>query len=58
MGRHRARSSALLDIAVLGRPAGSAVASWDERDSPVKGDNVIDISEMKKWLESKGLKSS
>jgi hypothetical protein len=56
MGRHRARSSALLDIAVLGRPAGSAVASWDERDSPVKGDNVIDISEMKKWLESKGLK--
>jgi ribose transport system substrate-binding protein len=28
------------------------------KDSPVKGDNVIDISEMKKWLESKGLKSS
>lgn len=27
-------------------------------DSPVKGDNVISIDEMKKWLESKGLKSS
>jgi ribose transport system substrate-binding protein len=27
-------------------------------DSPVKGDNVITIDEMKKWLESKGLKSS
>jgi ribose transport system substrate-binding protein len=26
--------------------------------SPVKGDNVIDIDEMKKWLASKGLKSS
>jgi ribose transport system substrate-binding protein len=26
--------------------------------SPVKGDNVIDIDEMKKWLSSKGLKSS
>ncbi len=28
------------------------------KDSPVKGDNVIDINEMKKWLASKGLKSS
>jgi ribose transport system substrate-binding protein len=28
------------------------------RDSPLKGDNVIDIDEMKKWLASKGLKSS
>ena len=28
------------------------------KDSPVKGDNVIDIKEMKEWLESKGLKSS
>ncbi len=28
------------------------------KDSPVKGENVIDIGEMKKWLESKGLKSS
>ncbi len=28
------------------------------KDSPVKGDNVIDIGEMKKWLSSKGLKSS
>ena len=28
------------------------------KDSPVKGENVIDINEMKKWLESKGLKSS
>ncbi len=28
------------------------------KDSPVKGDNVIDIDEMKKWLGSKGLKSS
>jgi ribose transport system substrate-binding protein len=28
------------------------------KDSPVKGDNVIDIGEMKKWLVSKGLKSS
>ena len=28
------------------------------KDSPVKGDNVIDIDEMKKWLASKGLKSS
>jgi ribose transport system substrate-binding protein len=28
------------------------------KDSPVKGDNVIDINEMKIWLESKGLKSS
>lgn len=27
-------------------------------DSPVKGDNVITIDEMKTWLESKGLKSS
>jgi ribose transport system substrate-binding protein len=26
--------------------------------SPVKGDNVIDIDEMKSWLASKGLKSS
>lgn len=29
-----------------------------KKDSPVKGDNVITIEEMKKWLESKGLKSS
>jgi len=28
------------------------------KDSPVKGDNVLDIIEMKKWLASKGLKSS
>jgi ribose transport system substrate-binding protein len=28
------------------------------KDSAVKGDNVIDINEMKKWLASKGLKSS
>jgi ribose transport system substrate-binding protein len=28
------------------------------KSSPVKGDNVIDIDEMKKWLSSKGLKSS
>jgi ribose transport system substrate-binding protein len=28
------------------------------KDSPVKGDNVIDIHEMKSWLASKGLKSS
>lgn len=28
------------------------------KDSPVKGDNVIDIREMKSWLASKGLKSS
>jgi ribose transport system substrate-binding protein len=28
------------------------------RDSPVKGNNVIDIKAMKEWLESKGLKSS
>jgi ribose transport system substrate-binding protein len=28
------------------------------KNSPVKGDNVIDIDEMKKWLTSKGLKSS
>ena len=27
-------------------------------DSPVKGENVITIEEMKKWLESKGLRSS
>jgi ribose transport system substrate-binding protein len=27
-------------------------------DSPVKGDNVIDIKSMKEWLNSKGLKSS
>jgi ribose transport system substrate-binding protein len=29
-----------------------------KKDSPVKGDNVITIDEMKSWLESKGLKSS
>jgi ribose transport system substrate-binding protein len=28
------------------------------KDSPVKGDSVIDIHEMKSWLASKGLKSS
>ncbi len=28
------------------------------KDSPVKGDNVIDIKAMKEWLASKGLKSS
>jgi ribose transport system substrate-binding protein len=28
------------------------------KDSPVKGDNVIDIQEMKAWLASKGLKST
>ena len=28
------------------------------KDSPVKGENVIDINEMKQWLASKGLKSS
>jgi ribose transport system substrate-binding protein len=28
------------------------------KSSPVKGDNVIDIEEMKSWLASKGLKSS
>jgi len=28
------------------------------KNSPVKGENVIDIDEMKKWLASKGLKSS
>jgi ribose transport system substrate-binding protein len=28
------------------------------KDSPVKGANVIDVKEMKAWLESKGLKSS
>jgi len=28
------------------------------KDSPVKGDNVIDIKAMKEWLQSKGLKSS
>jgi ribose transport system substrate-binding protein len=27
-------------------------------DSPIKGDNVIDIKSMKEWLNSKGLKSS
>lgn len=27
-------------------------------DSPVKGDNVLDIKSMKEWLTSKGLKSS
>ena len=29
-----------------------------KKDSPVKGDNVIDIDEMKAWLSSKGLKST
>ncbi len=29
-----------------------------KKGSPVKGDNVIDIDEMKSWLASKGLKSS
>jgi ribose transport system substrate-binding protein len=28
------------------------------KNSPVKGDNVIDIDEMKKWLAGKGLRSS
>jgi hypothetical protein len=28
------------------------------KSSPVKGDNVIDIDEMKKWLADKGLRSS
>ena len=28
------------------------------KDSPVKGDNVIDIEEMKTWLKSKGLRST
>jgi ribose transport system substrate-binding protein len=28
------------------------------KDSPIKGENVLDIKEMKAWLESKGLKSS
>ena len=28
------------------------------KESPVKGDNVIDIKEMKAWLDSKGLKST
>src|SRR5262249_19737285 len=28
------------------------------KDSPVKGDNVLDVKEMKGWLDSKGLKSS
>jgi ribose transport system substrate-binding protein len=28
------------------------------KNSPVKGENVMDIDEMKKWLASKGLKSS
>ncbi len=28
------------------------------KDSPVKGDDVIDIKAMKEWLASKGLKSS
>ena len=28
------------------------------KDSPVKGDNVIDIESMKQWLASKGLKST
>lgn len=29
-----------------------------KKDSPVKGDNVIDIDAMKAWLSSKGLKST
>ncbi len=29
-----------------------------KKDSPVKGDNVIDVNEMKSWLTSKGLKST
>ncbi|MGP0064371.1 MAG: substrate-binding domain-containing protein [Isosphaeraceae bacterium] len=29
-----------------------------KKDSPVKGDDVIDIEEMKAWLSSKGLKST
>jgi ribose transport system substrate-binding protein len=29
-----------------------------KKDSPVKGDNVMDIGEMKAWMASKGLKSS
>ena len=29
-----------------------------KKDSPVKGDNVIDIDAMKSWLASKGLKST
>jgi ribose transport system substrate-binding protein len=28
------------------------------KESPVKGENVLDVREMKAWLESKGLKSS
>lgn len=28
------------------------------KDSPVKGENVLDVKEMKAWLTSKGLKSS
>jgi len=28
------------------------------KDSPVKGDNVLDIDEMRSWLATKGLKSS
>ena len=28
------------------------------KDSPVKGDNVIDIDEMKSWLAGKGLRST
>jgi ribose transport system substrate-binding protein len=28
------------------------------RDSPVKGDNVMEIDAMKSWLSSKGLKST
>ena len=28
------------------------------KESPVKGDDVIDIKAMKEWLASKGLKSS
>jgi ribose transport system substrate-binding protein len=45
-------------------PAGTTVIDTGvrlivpSRDSPVKGDNVLDIKEMKAWLDSKGLKSS
>ncbi|SIN81351.1 monosaccharide ABC transporter substrate-binding protein, CUT2 family [Singulisphaera sp. GP187] len=45
-------------------PGGSSVIDTGVRvivptkESPVKGDNVIDIKSMKEWLTSKGLKSS
>lgn len=45
-------------------PGGSTVIDTGVRvivptkDSPIKGDNVIDIKGMKEWLTSKGLKSS